>query len=166
MLRPNVGAGVDADCEIVLRFNFGQLPAFPVVEVRRHPLVDFHDDLDESYELYGVSYEWLGSPGYYLRAGKYLNRKDVDYDWDIAGSATFNLKPINGRETYFHAWLHQVTEDNGLDDRDGFMDYAGEMGIKFYSGIVLFGRYEFLHDIDGFGGASDHHVLVGTRYVW
>lgn len=126
--------------------------------------VDFLGGENEGYELYGVSYRRLSKPKFYLAAGKYMNRRVVDYDWDFAGSLTFDLPPLGGRDTYFELWAHHVTENKS--SRNGFTDYAAELGVEYESGITLFGRYELLHDIDRFMGTTDHHVLTGIRYNW
>jgi hypothetical protein len=128
--------------------------------------VDFFDDLEESYELYGINYRRLGSPEYVLRTGKYLNTNDVDYDWDFAAAATFGLARTQDSETYLRIWVHHVTENNDLIDRNGFTDFAGEVGTSYKNGITLFARYQLLHDIDRFGGRSEHQLLVGPKYVW
>lgn len=127
--------------------------------------VDSSDELDESYELYGLSYKSAGNPEFYIAAGKYLNVKDVDYEWDFTASATFDLQIIRNRSTYFHAWVHHITED-GTIDRNGFTDYAGELGISFKNNLTWFARYELLHDIDRFNGLTDNHAIIGARYIW
>jgi len=127
--------------------------------------IDTFDDIDESYELYGARYRFGGSPQWYVRAGKYLNRSTVDYDWDLAASVTYDLRPIRERPTYAHAWVHHVFEEGDVG-RDEFTDYAVELEVRLHSGLIPFLRYELLHDIDRFNGASDHHLMLGTRYRW
>lgn len=127
---------------------------------------DMYDCMDESYELYGVTYRKKGPPDYFGRIGLYLNKRGVDYQWDIAAAATFPLSPVWNKETYIHFWLHQVTEHGNPTGRGGFLDYAAEAGIIFDTGVVLFTRYEYLHDINCFNGDSDHHFLTGVAYHW
>ena len=126
--------------------------------------VDFVDGPRESYELYGVSYQWLKKPDIYLSVGNYLNKKNVDYTWDLVASATIDLKSIEGHDTYLHVWLHRVTESGNI--RDGFTDYAGELGVHLSPAVTAFGRYELLNDIDHFKGTADHHTMIGIRYQW
>ena len=128
--------------------------------------VDFYDSLDKGYELYGLSYRRKESPEFYASVGKYMNDCIVDYQWDLVAATTFALPPVWEKETYLHLWLHQVTENDGPGGRDGFLDYAAEVGIKFDTGVTLFTRYEFLHDINYFGGAADRHFLTGAAYRW
>ncbi len=141
----------------------GQYSLF--VKHRSFQDLDSFDALDESYELCGGRYQLDGSPKWRIRAGKYINRADVGYDWDLAVSVTQDLDPIRGRSAYAHAWVHHVSEDGNIG-RDGFTDYAVETGVRSYNGIIFFLRYELLRDVDRFGGESDHHLMVGTRYGW
>ncbi len=120
----------------------------------------------ESYELYGLSYRQLSSPHLYASVGKYLNKRVVDYNWDFAASATWDLQPWGRTEPYLHGWLHHVTESDHPTGRSGFTDYAAEFGVRFSTGMIPFARYEFLNDIDRFAGSSDHHTLLGLRYTW
>jgi len=125
----------------------------------------FCDD-NESYELYGLSYNSLRRPELYVSVGKYVNRCVVDYTWDLVGWATWELAQSDSTTTYFHAWLHIVTENDGPRGRNGFTDYAAELGLRFNSGVMLFARYEFLHDVDRFAGESDHRLIPGITYTW
>lgn len=127
--------------------------------------VDFGDELDESYELYGLAYRRTGSPEYYLRLGRYYNTVDVDYEWDIAASVELGVSASESRQNLLKFWVHHVTAD-GSDSRSGFTDYAVEYEIAYRNGLTLFARYQFLHDLDRFDGTSDRHVMVGPRYVW
>lgn len=128
--------------------------------------VDFADNLEESYELYGLNYRLLRRPELQLRVAKYVNRRVVDYDWDLAASATFDLPSNFGRQAYIHGWIHHVTESGNSFGRSNFTDYAAEFGFTVNAGLTLFARYEYLHDLERFGARSDHHVLVGPKYVW
>ena len=129
----------------------------------------FHDPdtwnmLHQSYELYGIDYRKLGHQQQYeLRAGYYVNESCVDYKWDFLASATFDLSKACGHGVYAEVWLHEVTNGGGRSD---FLDYAGEIGMTIHDGFKVFGRYEYLHDLDVYGGASDHHFLIGPKYVW
>lgn len=127
--------------------------------------VDVSDEITESYELYGVSLARYGDIDQRFSIGKYLNERIVDYDWDLAASATVQLGSARKQPIYGHVWLHHVTEHGNIIGRDGFTDYAVEIGIKWFSGMTGFLRCEFLHDMDAFGGISDHYVLVGARYA-
>ena len=120
----------------------------------------------ESYELYGFSYRQLRPPHFYAEVGKYLDKRVVDYDWDLATSATWDLPPWGTKQPYLHGWLHHVTETDGPNGRDGFTDYAAEFGVAYDTGVTPFARYEFLNDINHFAGSSDHYVLLGVRYTW
>lgn len=127
----------------------------------------FHDPdaanaLKESYELYGVDYRRLGSPQLEFRVGYYGSKRRVDYNWDFLASANFDLSKAVGRGVYAEIWLHEVTRADG----GNFLDYAGEVGIKIRDGVMIFGRYEYLHDLDHFGGVADHHFLIGPKYSW
>jgi hypothetical protein len=126
--------------------------------------VDFFGGMNEAYELYGVSYRHLDKPKVYLELGTYQNKRIVDYSLDIAASLTLDLPPWNDRATYLEIWGHHVTETGST--RNGFTDYAAELGFAYRNGITLFGRYEYLHDINHFDGIADHHVLTGIRYRW
>ncbi|MHB0997915.1 MAG: hypothetical protein ACYC27_01610 [Armatimonadota bacterium] len=128
--------------------------------------VDFTDNIDESYELYGLSYKYSANPEYYLRIGKYMNRKDVDYNWDFAGYVRFYLDDSTNVNPYLHLWLHQVTESDNSTDRNGFTDYAIEAGYEWKSGLTIFARYELLNDLNRFNGNSDHHILFGPKYMF
>lgn len=128
--------------------------------------VDMCDGLQESYELYGASYRRLTRPEFYASLGLYQNRRVVDYRWDLAVAATFDLPPVWDKQTYLHLWLHQVTEKHAPGAGNGFLDNAAEAGIVFDTGVVLFARYECLHDINCFDGITDKHVLAGVRYSW
>ncbi|MHB0912717.1 MAG: hypothetical protein ACYC2Y_04640 [Armatimonadota bacterium] len=125
--------------------------------------VDFTDDIDESYELYGARYSRTGSHDMMLRVGKYLNTRDVDYDWDLAGQAIFYTKQSDDERTYLKVWAHHVTVEGNRSD---FTDYAGEVGIEYRSGATVFVQYAFLHDLDRANGQSEHLLLVGPRYEW
>jgi len=126
--------------------------------------VDVFDEFTESYELYGVNFTLEGEDKKSFSFGRYLNNRVVDYDWDFAVSLTHVLGSVHDKPLYGHVWLHYVVEDSNALDRDSFTDYAAEVGIRMRGGITAFARYEFLHDIDSFCGASDHHVMLGTRY--
>lgn len=121
---------------------------------------------NESYEIYGLSYDSLRNPELHFAIGKYVNRCVVDYSWDLVGWATWKLAQSDSSATYFHVWLHTVIEGDGPRGRNGFMDYAAVLGLEFNGGIMLYARYEFLHDIDCFAGRSDHHLLTGITYTW
>jgi len=127
--------------------------------------VDSSDGIDESYELYGFRYRISDEPAILLRVGKYANRSAVDYDWDFAVGSATSLGSISDRQLYASAWVHHVTE-SGNPDRDGFTDYFIEVGVEFLSGIDVFVRYELLHDLDRFDGTTDHHLVLGTKYIW
>lgn len=117
----------------------------------------------ESYELYGLSYRWLGHPQQYsFRVGYYLNTCHVDYKWDLSGAALFYIPKIPAKDFYLELWLHYVSESSG----GGFTDYAGEVGMTIHDGLKIFGRYELLHDLDRFDGTADQHLLVGPKYIW
>lgn len=128
--------------------------------------VDFTDGINESYELYGLGYCHGNLNGVHLSVGKYLNRKAVDYDWDLAAAVTIGLGKGIGGDVYTHLWVHRVTESSPPAGRDGFTDYAAELGVKYISGITLFGRLEHLHDLDRFAGRTESHGLTGLKYEW
>lgn len=130
----------------------------------------FHDPdtlntMRESYELYGVDYRCLSTPRpkYEFRIGYYASKRVVDYQWDFQASTTFDLSKRFGNGMYLELWLHGVTDGGS---RGGFVDYAGEVGANLSDGLSIFGRYEVLHDIDQFGGETDHHFLAGPKYSW
>lgn len=127
--------------------------------------VDSFDGIQESYELYGARYLTMKDPSIVLRVGKYLDVRTVDYDWDFALSATSHIGNVGARPLSASATLHSVTE-KGSRARNGFTDYSAEISLEFRSGIDLFLRYETMHDINRFAGTTDHHGIVGTRYVW
>jgi hypothetical protein len=128
--------------------------------------VDIENDIVESYQLLGVSYRWLKNPGFYVAVGNYTGNHIVDYQWDLTGSATYEFGAANRTRPYAHIWIHHVTETSGPNGRDGFTDYAGEIGFILSDGITLFARYEELHDLDHFAGTTDNHVLTGIKYNW
>jgi hypothetical protein len=119
-----------------------------------------------SYELVGFSYRRLSNPRITLRVGGYVDKTTVDYGWDLLGSANFDLPKCLGHRSYAEAWVHHVTETGNPSGRNGFTDFAAECGLTIHDGFSIFARYEFLHDVDVFNGTSDHHYLVGPKYVW
>ncbi len=126
--------------------------------------IDSFDQLNEMYELYGVSFQQLSESLWYVSVGKYLNRRIVDYRWDLATSVTRKIGSLNENNLYGHIWLHYVTEHRGnAMHRDGFTDYAIESSVDFKNGLIGFLRYEVLHEIERFGGTTDSHFVLGVR---
>ncbi|MDI6827727.1 MAG: hypothetical protein QME62_04495 [Armatimonadota bacterium] len=126
--------------------------------------IDSFDQLNEMYELYGISFQQVSQPLWCVSVAKYLNRRVVDYRWDLATSVTRKIGSLNENDLYGHIWLHHVTEHRGnAMHRDGFMDYAIESSVDFKNGLIGFLRYEVLHDIERFGGTTDSHFVLGVR---
>ncbi|MDO8682303.1 MAG: hypothetical protein Q7N50_02315 [Armatimonadota bacterium] len=129
--------------------------------------IDRFDDLDETYEIYGLRYRKAGPWNYTLSAGKYENKDDVDYDWDYYASLdNACIRVCNGKPIYTALSLHGVTEDGSLANRDDFLDYSLEVGLQSSLGIRYFANYRQTHDIDRFNGATDHGIILGVRYAW
>ncbi|MCL6520060.1 MAG: hypothetical protein K6T99_09510 [Armatimonadetes bacterium] len=127
--------------------------------------VDSFDNLNEAYELYGLSFQQLSEPMWYISVGKYLNRRIVDYRWDLATSVTREIGSLKKNRIYGHVWLHYVSEHQGnILHRNDFTDYALETSVDFQNGLVGFLRYELLHDIERFAGTADNHLILGARF--
>lgn len=129
--------------------------------------IDSSDPTQESYELYMLGYERPGTPDYRLTVGKYSDHDEVDYQWDIFAEAdVIPLSTFRSGIIYTSGWIHGVTENGSLPNRDGFIDYSLELGIKTKGGVRYFTAYKEIHDINQFNGITDHQLELGLKYIW
>lgn len=129
--------------------------------------IDRAPTLEESYELYNISYQHRGVPHYRIAVGRYANRQDVDYEWDIlAEIGTDCLGLCRYGPIYGTAIGHFVTESETLSDRGSFFDYSLEIGVETQADVKYFTALRLVHDIDQFDGQTDHQWVVGIKYNW
>ncbi|HOP80617.1 MAG TPA: hypothetical protein PLZ21_08655 [Armatimonadota bacterium] len=129
--------------------------------------IDRAPPFDESYELYNISYQRLGSPNILLSVGKYLNTNDVDYEWDyFAQIDTGCIGVCRYGDIYFSALGHYVDEGTELSTRSSFFDYNLEVGIQTKNNVRYFTAYRLIHDVDQFDGVTDNQWLIGVKYIW
>ncbi|MBI2844381.1 MAG: hypothetical protein HYX78_13365 [Armatimonadetes bacterium] len=129
--------------------------------------IDRPPPLDESYELYNLAYQRIGDPNILLSVGRYLNRDDVDYEWDLFAQVdTACIGMCRYGPIYVSGTGHYVDEDESLSERSSFFDYSLEIGVQTHTGVRYFAAVRQIHDIDQFGGITDDQVVLGVKYLW
>jgi hypothetical protein len=124
-------------------------------------------DAQESYELYNLGYQWLGRPYIAFFTGKYLNRSNVDYDWDFfLNVSTACIGRCRYSPFYVAGTGHFVIENGSLYSRSSFFDYELEAGYQNRSGVRYFTSYRLIHDVDKPNGITDHQWIFGIKYIW
>jgi hypothetical protein len=130
--------------------------------------IDKPSDGKESYELYNAAYQHAGPPNIRIAIGKYINRKHVDYNWEVLAQVdTACLGYCKFGKFYVSGLAHYVKESSdSLSGRDSFTDVSLEAGIESKSAIRYFVALRQIHDIDRFLGTTDNQVLIGTKILW
>lgn len=129
--------------------------------------IDRPPPLEESYELYSLGYQHLGPTNIRAVVGRYLNRQDVDYQWDaFLEISNACLGTCRYGRIYGSVTGHYVDEDESLSDRGSFFNFSLEAGVQTPVGVRYFVAYRRIHDIDQFNGVADDGILIGVKYLW
>lgn len=151
--------------------------------VSRHD-VDRFDGTTEKYNIWGIrlaskekdifkneeGFEWLWNFNELFSVGKYTQRTDNNYDWDVIGEVGVDLLRYKKMAPYLKTNLHLVTQTaDRPSGKKYFVNYTIEPGIKFrFTKGILSLFYQIWHeyDIDRSNGQTDDFGLAGIRYEW
>jgi hypothetical protein len=146
--------------------------------------VDRFDGTTEKYNIGGIrleskrkdsfenkeNFEWLWNFSELFSVGKYVQRTDNNYDWDVIGEAGVDILRYKKMAPYLKANTHLVTQTaDRPSGKKYFLNYTIEPGIKLRipkGTLSLFCQIWHKHDIDRCDGKTDDFGLAGIRYEW
>jgi len=149
-----------------------------------HHDVDRFDGTTEKFNIGGIrleskekdifkneeGLEWLWNFNELFSIGKYAQRTDNNYDWDMITEVGVDILRYQKMAPYLKVNAHLVTQTaKRHSGKKYFVNYTIEPGIKFRftKGILsLFCQIWHKHDIDRCDGQTDDFGLFGIRYEW
>jgi hypothetical protein len=151
--------------ELGARRLFGVTPLGVLVRHQSPHNIDRNDRRQGSWNMIAARWKLHSrAADFNFSFGRYLRPIIVfDYAWDFDVQATRSLGRFGGRTWTLRADIHHITE-NG--PRGGFTDYWIEPGTSLGPHVEGYLGMGQVHDIDVFGGRTDHPVLVGLRMSW